>query len=151
MLSAETRSEGETQLHSLQPQNQKKKKKNAFRGIKESKNQTPETRKLKYKTKTEMRRRRTDRESEKERAETGANNKLWSQPPEKVFRGESRCGQGERRRGEKEEEEERSSFTRLTYSPPCTSLTPAICFATPVLPRMLQIPSNIQCMLSWQK
>lgn len=38
------------------------------------------------------RRKRTEREGEKERAETEANNTFWSQPLEKVFRGESRCG-----------------------------------------------------------
>lgn len=31
-------------------------------------------------------------ERERERAETESKNKLWPQPPEKVFRGESRCG-----------------------------------------------------------
>lgn len=46
---------------------------------------------MKYKTKTES----EEGDRQMEIAETGTNNKLWSQPPEKVFRGESRCGQQE--------------------------------------------------------
>lgn len=47
-----------------------------------------------------------------------------------------------------EKEGERSSFTQLTDSCPCTYLTPAMSFATPVLLYILQIPSYTQITLT---
>lgn len=64
--------------------------------------------------------------SEKERAETEAKNKLWSQPlweslTRRIKMRPARATQ------------DGSSFTPHTSSPPWTSLTPPVCFATPVL------------------
>lgn len=64
--------------------------------------------------------------SEKERAETEAKNKLWSQPLwESLTRRIKMWPVGATQDG--------SSFTTHTSSPPWTSLTPPVCFATPVL------------------
>lgn len=88
-------------------------------------------------------------------AETDTNNKLWSQPPEKVFRVESRCGQREWRGAEKEgeeEEEEKGERDLVSLNSSLYFLTPARSFATPVLLLcILRIPSNIQRMLPLHK
>ena len=56
-----------------------------------------------------------ERERERERAETVANNKLWSQPPEKVFKGRIKMwprGATDRRRGDQ------VSLNLLLLAPP---------------------------------
>lgn len=79
-MSTETGSEGETTLHSPASKPQRKVKIKHGNNNKKG-NKTAEGRDKNKKRQTENEMRRQEEGDERARAETDANNKLWSQPP----------------------------------------------------------------------